>query len=339
MGKIHAICVSEKKGTQKHTVGEAEFVAGHGISGDAHAGPWHRQVSLLSFEKIEAFRERARGQTAESGVNGEHAERDGVNIDFGAFGENLVVEGFDFSGLPLGTLFISGNILLEMTQIGKECHSHCHIFHTVGDCIMPREGVFARVLEGGVLKPGAELGMAKRYRVGIITASDKGARGEREDTSGVAIRDFVSAKGYDVTSYALLSDDQGLLETEMKRLADGGLADLILTTGGTGFSPRDRTPEATLAVADRLVPGIAEAMRQFSLALTPRAMLSRAVSAIRGSSLIINLPGSPKAVTESLSAVSGALRHGLDVLTGPSADCGRPAQPAPPTTPAPPVGF
>ncbi|MDR3355884.1 MAG: molybdenum cofactor biosynthesis protein [Spirochaetaceae bacterium] len=312
-GKIHAICVSEKKGTQKHAVTEAEFVAGHGISGDAHAGPWHRQVSLLSFERIEEFRARAR--LAESGGG------KGIAIDFGAFAENLVVEGFDFPCLPLGTLFQSGDILLEMTQVGKECHSHCHIFHTVGDCIMPREGVFTRVLRGGVLRCGAALGIARRYRAGIITASDKGARGEREDLSGGAIREFAAANGYDVASYALLSDDQPLLEAEMRRLADGGLADLILTTGGTGFSPRDRTPEATLAVAERLVPGIAEAMRHASLAVTPRAMLSRAVSVIRGATLIINLPGSPKAVQESLAAINGALRHGLDVLAGPPADC------------------
>lgn len=319
MGRIHAVCVSEKKGTQKHAVDEARLVAEHGISGDAHAGPWHRQVSLLSFEKIEAFRARVKAA--------ERDEKGAVNIEAGAFGENLVVEGFDFSGLPVGTLFQSGSVLLEMTQIGKECHEHCHIFHTVGDCIMPREGVFARVLEGGILRAGADLCIAKRYRVGIITSSDKGSRGERDDLSGAAIREFVSARGYEVTSYALLSDDRPLLEAEMKRLADGGLADLILTTGGTGFSPRDITPEATLAVAGRLVPGIAEAMRQASLAITPHAMLSRAVSVIRGSSLIINLPGSPKAVKEALSAVSGALRHGLDVLTGPPTDCA--GQPAP----------
>jgi molybdenum cofactor synthesis domain-containing protein len=269
-------------------------------------------VSLLSFEKIEAFRERTRN--ADGGLSCE--------IAFGAFGENLVVEGFDFSALPVGTLFTSGDILLEMTQIGKECHDRCHIFETVGDCIMPREGVFTRVLRGGTLKTGMTLDMAKRYRVGIITASDKGARGEREDLSAEAIREIVATLGCEVTSYKILSDDQPLLEAEMKRLADGGLADLILTTGGTGFSQRDRTPEATLAVAERLVPGIAEAMRQYSLAITPRAMLSRGISAIRGSSLIINLPGSPKAVRESLSSVTGSLRHGLDILTGQAGECG-----------------
>ncbi|MDR1363436.1 MAG: molybdenum cofactor biosynthesis protein [Spirochaetaceae bacterium] len=306
MGKIHAICVSEKKGTEKHAVEQAEFILGYGIKGDAHAGVWHRQVSLLSFEEIEAFRKKAPSS----------------KIEFGAFGENLVVEGFNLSALPVGSLLSSGNILLEITQIGKECHNHCHIFETVGDCIMPREGVFSRVLHGGSLKRGADLGAAKRYRVGIITASDKGARGEREDTSALVIREIVSAKGYDVVSYKILSDEQPLLEEEMKRLADGGLADLILTTGGTGFSPRDCAPEAALAVASRLVPGIAEAMRWRSFSVTPRAMLSRAVSVIRSSSLIVNLPGSPKAVSENLSGIIDSLRHGLDILTGAASECG-----------------
>jgi molybdenum cofactor synthesis domain-containing protein len=281
------------------------FVAGHGIEGDAHAGPWHRQVSLLALEKIEAFRAR------------------GADVGFGAFGENIVADGFDFAALPVGTLFEAGGVLLEMTQVGKECHSHCTIFAQVGDCIMPRDGVFARVLRGGRLTAGAELRLAVRYRAAIITASDKGARGEREDGSAAVIRGVLAANGYDVSSYRVLPDEQALLEAEMRRLADGGLADLILTTGGTGFSVRDRTPEATLAVAERLVPGIAEAMRQFSLTITPRAMLGRGVSAIRGGSLIVNLPGSPRAVEESLTHIIATLRHGLDILTGADAECAR----------------
>jgi TatD DNase family protein len=139
MGRILAICTSEKKGTQKKDTGQAEFKAGHGIVSDAHAGNWHRQVSLLSFQKIEAFRSR------------------GADVDFGAFGENLVVEGFDFAVLPVGTRFRSGSVLLELTQIGKECHHHCQIFDRMGDCIMPREGVFVKVLEGGIIKNGDEL--------------------------------------------------------------------------------------------------------------------------------------------------------------------------------------
>ncbi|WP_010259664.1 MogA/MoaB family molybdenum cofactor biosynthesis protein [Treponema primitia] len=154
------------------------------------------------------------------------------------------------------------------------------------------------------------------YRAAIITSSDRSSRGEQEDLSGPLIREMAEAAGFRVVSYTLLPDEQPLLEDELKRLCDTHTADLILTTGGTGFSPRDLMPEATLAVAERLVPGISEAMRWNSLSITPRAMLSRAVSAIRADTLIVNLPGSPKAVRENLGFIIGTLRHGLDMLTG-----------------------
>jgi molybdenum cofactor synthesis domain-containing protein len=160
------------------------------------------------------------------------------------------------------------------------------------------------------------------YRVGIITVSDKGSIGDREDLSGKLIKEIVAAKGSQVVSYAVLPDEQPLLEIEMKRLCDERLADLILTTGGTGFSPRDRTPEATIAVAERLVPGIPEAMRMQSMAITKRTMLSRAAAAIRGKTLIVNLPGSPKAVRENLDFIMSELDHGLDILTGNDGECG-----------------
>ena len=139
MGVIKGICISEYKGTQKHEVLEAELVCDWGIKGDAHAGKWHRQVSLLGFEQIEDFRAR------------------GADVAFGAFGENLIVEGFHLRELPIGTIFQIGDVVLEMTQIGKECHSHCEIYKKMGDCIMPREGVFAKVLNGGMIKKGDEI--------------------------------------------------------------------------------------------------------------------------------------------------------------------------------------
>jgi molybdenum cofactor synthesis domain-containing protein len=161
------------------------------------------------------------------------------------------------------------------------------------------------------------------YRVGIVVASDRGFRGEREDTSGPLIRSLVEAQGYTVTSYVLLSDDQDGLEAELRRLCDEGIADLVLTSGGTGFSPRDRMPEATAAAAERLVPGIAEAMRAYSMTITKRAMLSRAVAGIRGATLIINLPGSPRAAQEHLEYILPELCHGLDVLTDQGGECAR----------------
>ena len=139
MGIIRSICISEKKGTQKHEIPQAELIEDWGIQGDAHAGKWHRQVSLLGLGEIEAFRAR------------------GAEVEYGAFGENLVVEGFHFRELPIGTRFQIGDVLLEMTQIGKECHSHCLIYKVMGDCIMPREGVFAKVLQGGTVRIGDEM--------------------------------------------------------------------------------------------------------------------------------------------------------------------------------------
>jgi molybdenum cofactor synthesis domain-containing protein len=162
------------------------------------------------------------------------------------------------------------------------------------------------------------------YRAAVITASDNGFKGEREDLSGKVIREILEANGYRLESYAILPDEQELLEKEMKRICDENTADLILTTGGTGFSPRDRTPEATMAAAERLVPGIPEAMRMQSMNITKRTMLSRAVAAIRGKTLIVNLPGSPRAVRENLSFIIGELSHGLDILTGRECECARP---------------
>ena len=159
-------------------------------------------------------------------------------------------------------------------------------------------------------------------RVAVITSSDKGYRGEREDLSGPAVKEIMEAAGYEVVSVDVLPDDRGMLGSRMTEIADLGLAELILTTGGTGFSQRDVTPEATEDVIERRVPGIPEAMRAFSLTITKRAMLSRAASVIRGRTLIVNLPGSPKAVRESLDFVLPNLYHGLDVLKGEVTDCG-----------------
>jgi molybdenum cofactor synthesis domain-containing protein len=159
------------------------------------------------------------------------------------------------------------------------------------------------------------------FRAAIITASDKGAAGERRDISKEVIREILVQKGYRIVSYTLIPDEQPLIEKELMRLCDEDLADLIVTTGGTGLSVRDRTPEATLAVADRNIPGIAEVMRAGSMAITNRAMLSRGAAVIRGKTLILNLPGSPKAAKENLLLVIDALQHGLEILRGTASEC------------------
>ena len=161
------------------------------------------------------------------------------------------------------------------------------------------------------------------YRVGIITASDKGSKGERVDESGPKMQEIISDFGYEVVYYKVLPDDKTVIADEMKRLCDENVVDLILTTGGTGFSKRDNTPEATLEIGEKLVPGIPEAIRNYSMQFTKKAMLSRAVSVIRKETLIINMPGSPKAVKESMECIMPALNHGIDILKGSASECGR----------------
>lgn len=165
--------------------------------------------------------------------------------------------------------------------------------------------------------------MCKKYRAAVITLSDKGFRGDREDTSGKWLVDELSNHGYEIVLYKILPDEQKELEKVLCGLADNEKCDLILTTGGTGLSPRDRTSEATRSVIDYEVPGISEAIRAYSMTITKRAMLSRAVSGIRKNTLIINLPGSRKAVEESFNYISDTLLHGLDIMTGATSECGR----------------
>jgi molybdenum cofactor synthesis domain-containing protein len=160
-------------------------------------------------------------------------------------------------------------------------------------------------------------------KVGILTVSDKGARGEREDRSGPAIREMMEAAGGEIVRAKIVADEQDEIRAVLIEWSDEGL-DLILTTGGTGFSPRDWTPEATKAVIDRETPGIAEAMRRAGIEKTPTAMLSRAAAGIRKRTLIVNLPGSEKAVRESLVAILPALPHGVDILKGTASECAKP---------------
>lgn len=310
MGIIRGICVSRRRGTQKTEVREADLQEGWGIVGDAHGGNWHRQVSLLSLEKIKAFREK------------------GADVSFGAFGENLIVEGFDFAALPVGSRFRIGKAELEITQIGKECHSHCEIYKVMGDCIMPREGVFAEVRTAGHIQVGDEMILlpedTKRpLTAAVITLSDQGAAGQREDKSGPVIVEELEKAGYRVVETLLLPDDFSKLQKQLIRLSDQRQVNLILTTGGTGFSERDCTPEATLSVATRNAPGIAEAIRAGSMQFTKRAMLSREASVIRNRTLIVNLPGSPKAVKECLGLVLDQLEHGIRILIGRDGSCAR----------------
>ena len=266
--EVLAVCISEKKGTEKKEIDKAVLKPDWGIEGDAHAGKWHRQVSLLAFEKIDDFRKK------------------GAEVDFGAFGENIIVSGVDLKSLPVGTVLEIGDAILKVTQIGKECHSHCNIYHKMGDCIMPREGIFAEVLEGGCIQKGDKIKVIEKedgpYRVGIITVSDRASQGVYEDKSGPVIKELVEEAGMEVIDCLIVPDEKSEIVKKLLHFSDQRQADLIFTTGGTGFSKRDVTPEATKQVVEREVPGIGEALRSYSMTITPKAMLSRQTAGIRG---------------------------------------------------------
>lgn len=302
MAEILAVCISEKKGTEKKEVKNALLVENWGIEGDAHAGKWHRQVSLLSFEKIDNFRKK------------------GADVDFGAFGENIIVSGSDLRNLPVGTGLEIGDALLKVTQIGKECHSHCNIYKKMGDCIMPREGIFAEVLKGGLIQRGDRIKIIPKeygpYRAGIITVSDRAYKGVYEDLAGPVIRELVENAGMEVIENIIVPDEKTEIVKKLLYFSEQRQADLIFTTGGTGFSKRDVTPEATKQVGEREVPGIGEALRNYSMTITKKAMLSRQTAVIRGNTLIINLPGSPKACRENIDYIIEPLKHGLGILSG-----------------------
>ncbi len=302
-GTIQHICVSKKKGTVKEAVREAVLREGHGIEGDAHAGTWHRQISLLSHSDIESMRAK------------------GLDLEPGAFGENFVIDGLNLGELGIGTRLRSDPVELEITQIGKVCHDRCAIYHSAGDCIMPRAGMFARVLQGGRVKCGASIEVLSEIsrdaiQAAVVTVSDSRAAGEAEDTAGPSVAGVIERElGAHVAWRGVVPDEADAIVSALKDLSERGL-DLIVTAGGTGCGPRDVTPEATRSVIEREVPGLAEAMRSSSARTTPHAMLQRGVCGIRGATLILNLPGSRRGAVENLTEVLPALPHAVQLLRG-----------------------
>ena len=305
MGKVISVNISERKGMIKHPVEKIELKINHGIVNDAHAGDWHRQISLLDLSSFDKMHNRA-----------------SVELKPGIFAENITTEGIDLWHLPVGTRLEIGETLLEITQIGKECHRHCQVFQQVGDCVMPREGIFVKVIKEGTVRAGQDIKIIPTVRVAILTVSDKGSTGERVDLSGPALSEALQGKAT-VMIQEIVPDDFEQIKNKLIEYAEQGL-DLVFTTGGTGFAPRDNTPEATMAVVERPAPGIVEAIRANSLKITPFAMLSRAMAGIRGKTLIINFPGSPKAAVECLEVFLPVMNHAVDTLRGDAYECAQP---------------
>ncbi len=301
-GKIYSINISKRKGISKFPVSEAELIKGLGVKGDAHSSPGDRQVSLLSIESI-------RRQFACPKI------KNVVRLKPGDFAENITTEGIDLASLKIGDVLMAGKVVeLQISKIGKECHKFCSIYHKAGDCIMPREGIFTRVLKGGKIKVRDKIHVI--IKTAILTISDRASKGEYPDKSGEIIKSIIKDIQAEIVRYEIIPDDPKLIKQKFIEYCDSLKMDLVISTGGTGLGPRDFTPEVTAAIIEKEVPGISEAIRIEGLKSTRRAMLSRGITGIRGQTLIINLPGSPKAVREALATILEAVQHGLEMMRG-----------------------
>jgi len=302
--EVVSINLSEAKGTVKRHV-ETVKVDERGLVGDAHAGLWHRQVSLLGQEDIDLF-----------------AVGLGRPLNPGEFAENISLGGIDLSGVSILDRLVIGDVVLEVTQIGKKCHgSNCAIFQATGDCVMPRKGLFARVVHGGDIRTkDAGQWEPRAFRAAVLTLSDRAHAGEYEDRSGPRVRElleghFGATRWHLEATVTVLPDDTEQLRETLLGLRDDGV-DLVITTGGTGVGPRDVTPDVVTGLADKMIPGIMDAIRLKYGADKPNALLSRSVAAVMGGSLVYAIPGSVRAVDEYMAEILKTTEHLVKMLHG-----------------------
>lgn len=304
-GEVISVNISEAKGTTKHAVPLIR-VGETGIADDAHAGRWSRQISLLDIGQIERF-----------------ARECGRSFQPGEFAENITTKGIVSSEVAVHDRFRIGTVELAVTQIGKKCHGgDCAVFRAVGKCVMPAEGIFARVITGGEIKSGDRIEHYPRsIAIRILTLSDRASAGEYADTSGPTIADMLRehfgarSSRLDIARQ-VLPDDAALLGDAISA-ALREKTDIIITTGGTGIGPRDITADVVRAALDKEIPGIMEAIRIKYGQANPSALLSRSVAGVtREGALIYALPGSLKAVKEYMSEILATLEHALLMAWG-----------------------
>ncbi|NLA10762.1 MAG: molybdenum cofactor biosynthesis protein [Firmicutes bacterium] len=299
MGEIIAVRTGAEGGGGKKDRETGLLIRVQGLTGDSHAGSAHRPVSLPAAESA--------GQRRAQGAKAKPDDLAG----------SLLTRGIDRLSLSPGTRLKAGaEAILRVTPP----HRRCAAGEQAGERVTTQQEIWAEVLQGGPLRAGDPLEVLPHYRFGIIIVSDKGAAGEREDRSGPLLGELLFPRG-DIARRTMVPDEHSALTAELRRMVAEGL-NAVFTSGGTGLSPRDITPEATLEVVERLVPGIPEAMRRETFSATPRAMLSRAAAGISGQTLIINLPGSPKAVRECFAVLEAVLDHALETLSGRGGECG-----------------
>ena len=301
--KVLSVNISEKKGTIKVPVDKISL-SDIGIEGDAHSGKWHRQISLLGKESLDKSEPEL-----------------GRKLNYGEFAENITTEGFPLYQMKPFDWLICGDILLEVTQIGKKCHgANCSIFQETGNCVMPKEGIFCRVLHGGDLQAGAVFDYHPRLiKVHIITLSDRASQGIYEDKSGPLLKklseEFFLSVGRKVeVENSVIPDDEHLLKSLIESLIKRNI-DILFTTGGTGIGPRDITPDVIKELLDKEIPGIMEMIRMKYGMQFPNALISRSIAGVAGKTLIYALPGNPKAVKEYSDEIFKTVEHSFRMLS------------------------
>jgi molybdopterin adenylyltransferase len=301
--KVRSLNISEKKGTVKHPSGSVH-ITDTGLDGDAHAGFWHRQVSLLGVESIHKA-----------------GEQNGQQYNFGDFGENITTEGLELYKANILDRFQAGEVLLEVTQIGKKCHKGCEIMSISGTCIMPVEGIFCRVLKPGSLQVGDVLDyIPKQINATVITLSDRAYNNIYPDKSGPMaerlLEDFFKTRNRPVhIEKVVIPDDEQMLKKAIQEAVDHS-ADIIVTTGGTGIGKRDITPDVVKPMLDKEIPGIMELIRYKYGSENPNALLSRSIAGVAGKTLVYVLPGNTRAVNEYLAEISKTIEHSLRMVHG-----------------------
>ncbi|MFC2134119.1 molybdenum cofactor synthesis domain-containing protein [Bacteroidota bacterium] len=303
---VVSINISEEKGTIKIPRKEIELNE-LGIVGDAHAGTWHRQVSMLAQEDVDNF-----------------SLLDADNREFkpGEFAENLTTRGIDYKNVAILDRFKIGDTELEVTQIGKKCHGDgCAIYVEVGKCVMPKAGIFTRVIKSGRIKENDKIEYIPRpLKIKVITLSDRASAGEYEDQSGPAIKNlltehFEASRWHPEFHYSLMPDNEEILLAELQKSVKDNI-DILFTTGGTGIGPRDITAEVIEKFSDKVIPGIMDHIRIKYGESIPSALLSRSVAAVKDKMLIYSLPGSVKAVKEYTTEIIKSIEHAILMLHG-----------------------